>query len=139
MLERLVALQPSTVSSPPLPVTAADPSREIPDDIDDRAVLTLIAAVRELKVVSDDMFVLRDILNPALLAQLPPARAARWRAIAERIARESDAPLLDLNDGTVLSADFGDRTHLNPLAAERFSSVLATRVRPMVQASHASR
>lgn len=140
MLERLVALQPSSVSSPPLPAARPDPSPRVPDDIDEGAVRMLIAALRELEAVSDKTFVLRDILNPALLAPLPPERIAQWRAVARKIAREADVPLLDLNGGDAIAAsDFGDRTHLNPLAAERFSSQLAARVRPMVQENHASR
>jgi hypothetical protein len=140
MLERLVALQASAASSRSLPTAPPpDPSRKIPDDMDEAAIRTLIAAVRELKAVSAATFVLRDILNPAVVASFPPAQVARWRAVAERIAREADAPLLDFNDGSVVASDFGDRTHLNPLAAERFSSLLAARVRPMVQENHASR
>jgi hypothetical protein len=138
-LERLVALQPSSVSSPPLPAAPPAPSREAPDDIDDSAVRMLIAAVQELKAVSDETFVLRDIFNPAALAPLPPAQVARRRAVAERIARQGGAPLLDLNDGSVVASDFGDQTHLNPLAAERFSSLLAERLRPRGQENHASR
>jgi lysophospholipase L1-like esterase len=99
----------------------------------------LIAAVQELKAVSDETFVLRDIFNPAALAPLPPAQVARRRAVAERIARQGGAPLLDLNDGSVVASDFGDQTHLNPLAAERFSSLLAERLRPRGQENHASR
>jgi hypothetical protein len=136
MLERLVELQPSSVSSPPAP--AVRPTKA-PNDLDEDAIRTVIAALRELETVSKDTFVLRDMLNPALLSSLAPAHVAQWRDVAERIAREGGATLLDLNDGTFPASDFGDRTHLNPLAAERFSSVLASRVRPMVRQNHASR
>jgi lysophospholipase L1-like esterase len=68
-----------------------------------------------------------------LLAPVTAVELARWRDVAERIARENDVPLLDFNDGTFVASDFGDRTHLHPLAAERFSSLLATRIRPFLQ------
>ncbi len=139
MLARLVELEPSSVYAPALPAAPAHPARAAPDDTDEDAVRTLIAALRELRAVSDHAFVLRDIMNPALVAPVPPERLARWRAVAERIAREGDAVLLDFNDGTFAPSDFGDRTHLHPLAAERFSSLLAARVRPMVEEHRASR
>jgi hypothetical protein len=47
--------------------------------------------------------------------------------------------LLDFNDGTFVPSDFGDKTHLHPLAAERFSALLAARVQSMVQEDRASR
>ena len=146
MLERYIAAQPPAPAwpTPPAPSAPSAKANAAPptnpgDDIDEDAVRMLVAAVRELDAVSKKMFVLRDVLNPAILAALPPEQLARWRAVAERIAHEGDARLLDLNDGTVTAAEFGDRTHLNPLAAERFSTVLATRVRPLVQENHASR
>jgi hypothetical protein len=123
MLERLVELQPPT-AGPPAPIAF---------DVDEDAVATLIASVRELATVSDRIFVLRDALNPAL------GYAPEWAKVAARIARTAGVPLLDLNDGTVTEADFGDHTHLNPLAAERFSTALATRLKPMVIQNHASR
>ncbi|WP_169927818.1 hypothetical protein [Labilithrix luteola] len=135
-LERMIALQPSDVSSPPPPAVPPDPFAKAPDNVDENEVRTMIAAVREIAAVSDDVFVLRDIMNPAVLASVPPAQSAQWRAIAARIAREGGARILDFNDGSVTSADFGDRTHLNPLAAERFSALLASRLRPMVQKDH---
>jgi hypothetical protein len=136
MLERLVALQASSASSPPDVTAPSGSPRKVSDDIDGEAVSMLIDAVRELKSVSRETFVLRDILNPAAVSE---ESIAAWRALAERIAGAGGAPLLDLNDGTVAPSDFGDRTHLNPLAAERFSAILAARVRPMVQQNHASR
>jgi hypothetical protein len=136
MLERLVALQSASISAPLPPARGPIPER---DDIDEDAAVTLIAAARELAAVSEHMFVLRDIMNPVLLAPLPSARLAQWRAVAERIAREGGAPLIDPNDGTFGPADFGDRTHLNPLAAERFSSLLAARVKPLLEGSRAPR
>lgn len=135
-LERLIALQSASISAPLPPPSGPIPER---DDIDEDAVRTMIAAVRELGAVSDHTFVLRDLLNPVLVAPLPPGRFAQWRSVAERIAREGGAPLIDPNDGTFGPADFGDRTHLNPLAAERFSSLLADRLKPLLEDSRASR
>lgn len=134
MLERLIALQPPLPAPPP-----PDATHIPPDDTDEEAVRTMIAAIREVAAVSDDVFVMRDILNPVVLAQFTPVQTARWRATAERIARESDARLLDFNDGSIVASDFGDRTHLHALAAERFSRELAKRVLPMVKEGHASR
>jgi hypothetical protein len=139
MLERLVDLSPGSVFPPPQTSGARTPARTAPDDIDDDAVRMLIAAVRELKAVSDHTFILRDIMNPAMLASLPTPQVTHWRDVAERIARDGGAPLLDFNDGTFVPSDFGDRTHLHPLAAERFSVLLAARVQPMAQENHASR
>jgi hypothetical protein len=139
MLERLVDLQPPPAPPPPFSAVRLDPSRKTPDDIDEGAVRMVIAALRELEAVSESTFVLRALVNPAVLASLPPDQVARWNAVAERIAHEADARLLDLNDGAFAPSDFGDGTHLNPLAAQRFSARLATRVRPLVQESHASR
>jgi hypothetical protein len=138
MLERLVEMQARDL--PPQPQDA--PARAgVVRDIDEESIRTLIAAVRELKSVSDVTFVLRDISNPALLAPVPAEQRAYWREVAERIAREGDAVLLDLNDGALAAADFLDRarTHVNPLAAERVSAVLAARVGPIVQEHRASR
>lgn len=130
-LTRLIELQPVPID-PPL-AAAPNPAQKAPDNIDEEAVRMWIAAVRELAAVSDRTFVLRDIMNPATLGPVPPAQRAQWRAVAERIARAADAPLLDMNDGTFAPSDFGDRTHLHPLAAERFSAQLAARVRPLLQ------
>lgn len=136
MLERLVALQSDSISAPLPPASGPIPER---DDIDEDGVRALIAAVRELSAVSEHTFVLRDLMNPVLVAPLPPARFAQWRGVAERIAREGGAPLIDPNDGTFGPADFGDRTHLHPLAAERFSSLLAGRLKTLLEGSRASR
>jgi hypothetical protein len=136
LLERLVALQSESISAPLPPPSGRIPER---DDIDEDAVVALIAAARELTAVSEHTFVLRDLMNPVLLAPLPPARLAQWRGVAERIARACDAPLIDPNDGAFGPADFGDRTHLHPLAAERFSSLLAARLRPFLEGSGAPR
>jgi hypothetical protein len=141
MLQRLVELAPKQ----PMPAPHADASSHvahaasIPADIDDEDIRTMIAAVREIGAVSDHLFVLDDIMNPASLAALPPELVAQWRAIAERIAHEGGAPLLDFNDGTLVPADFGDRTHLHALAAQRFSSLLAARIQPLVGEHRASR
>jgi hypothetical protein len=140
MLARLIALQSAIPPPPPLAAPApSSPPRTVHENIDEGGVRQLVAAIRELKTVSDEVLVLRDILNPAILEQLPPGQEASWRTVAERIAREGDAPMLDGNDGAVGPGDFGDRTHLNPLAAERFSQLLATRVRPFVEEHRASR
>jgi hypothetical protein len=140
MLERLVAATAATSPAPPAtPATPAPKSAPASPDLDDEAVRTMIAAVRELAAVTDHTFVLRDLLNPATLAPLPPATLEAWHGVAERIAREGHAPLLDFNDGTFAPSDFGDRTHLNPLAAERFSSLLAARVREAVHGGDAPR
>jgi hypothetical protein len=151
MLERLATLQTllavasgdplrSQASLPsPQPDVARSPAPKDPNDIDEDAVRTLAAAVQELKAVSRRMFVLRDILNPALLVPVSTAELAHWRDVAGRIARANDVPLLDFNDGTFVASDFGDRTHLHPLAAERFSSLLATRMRPILQDDRAIR
>src|SRR5262249_11722516 len=64
VIERLVALQSDSISAPLPPPSGPIPER---DDIDEDAVLTLIAAVRELWAVSDHVFVLRDLMNPVLL------------------------------------------------------------------------
>jgi hypothetical protein len=136
MLERLIALQSGTIAAPLPPASAPLPPR---DDIDEDAVVTLIAAARELAAASEHTFVLRDIMNPVLLSPLPAARLAQWRGVAERIARESGATLIDPNDGAFGAADFGDRTHLHPLAAERFSSLLADRLMPFLEDSRAPR
>jgi hypothetical protein len=133
MIERLVALQPSSVSAPKLP-----PAPDVADDVDEGAVRAMIGAVRELRAVSDHTFVFREPENPALAAPMPEVRLARRRAVAARIAREGDATLLDL-DGAFVPSDFGDRTHLHPLAAERFSSLLAAKLTPIVQEHRASR
>jgi hypothetical protein len=135
MLEKLVALEPASVYTPP----PADPTRPWHDDIDDHAADTLVLAIRELAPVAEQIVVLRDLLNPAIVASLPSAQVARWHDVAARIAHDAEVRLLDMNDGSFAPSDFGDRTHLHPLAAERFSALLATRVRPVVQASHASR
>jgi hypothetical protein len=141
MLEQLVAAQTKVMAEtspgPPGPPGPPEAPWPPPDPIDEDAVRTVIAAVRELRAVSDHMFVLRDVLNP----EIPQSHAqlAHWRAVAEWIAREGDAPLLDFNDGTFAPADFGDRTHLHPLAAERFSKLLAARVQATVQDDRASR
>jgi hypothetical protein len=137
MLTRLAELQASSAS--PHPAATETSALRDPNDVDDDAVRKMIAAVVELKAVSRHTFVLRDVMNPALLEPLPAAELLHWRSVAERIARESDVPLLDLNDGAFVAADFGDRTHLSPLAAERFSSLLAARIRPMVEQDRASR
>lgn len=136
MLDRLATLQADAISAPLPPPAGPIPER---DDIDEDAVVTLIAAVRELAAVSDHLIVLRELMNPVLLAPLPPARLSQWRSVAERIARESGVPLVDPNDGTFGPADFGDRTHLHPLAAERFSARLAGRLLPLLEGSDASR
>jgi hypothetical protein len=137
MLEKVIALQNA---SAPATLPAPDPKAKAREDVDEAAILTTIAAVRELAPVSDRIFVLREVLNPAVLATFPAAQSAYWRNVAARIAREGGATLLDLNDGTLTPAEFGDRTHLNPIAAERFSRELASRVRPMVlREDHASR
>jgi hypothetical protein len=136
MLERLVALQAAAISTPPPPPRGPVPER---DDIDEDAVVTMIRAVRELVAVSDRTVVLRDLMNPLLLAPLPPARLTQWRGVAERIAREGGAPLIDPNDGAFGPADFGDRTHLHPLSALRFSSLLAERLKPLLEGSRAPR
>ena len=136
MLERMVALQAESITAPLPPPVAPIPEH---DDIDEDAIRTLIAAVREIAAVSEHTVVLRDIMNPVLLAPLPPARFAQWRGLAERIAEEGGAPLIDLNDGSFTPIDFGDRTHLHPLAAERFSSLLAGRIEPLLEGRRASR
>jgi hypothetical protein len=136
VLARLIELQPKPVDLPL--AAAANPSQKAPDNIDEEAIRMMIAALRELEAVSDHTFVLRDIMNPAGLASVPPAQLVQWREVAARIAHEGDAPLLDLNDGTFVASDFGDRTHLHPLAAERFSVQLAQQVRPYLQADRAS-
>jgi lysophospholipase L1-like esterase len=107
-----------------------------PLDLDEDAVSMMVSAARQLAAVSERIFVVRDILNPALVL---PEQETAWRAIASRIAHEAGVPLLDLNDGMVAAADFGDRTHLNPLAAERFSAALAARLKPGLIQNHASR
>ena len=99
----------------------------------------MIAAVRELAAVSDHVFVLNDIMNPASLTAVPSELLAHWREIAERIAHDGGAPLLDFNDGSFVPSDFGDRTHLHALAAQRFSALLAARLQPMVGEHRASR
>jgi hypothetical protein len=138
MLEDLVAAQTKLPVEPPLaPPGPPEAPWPPPDPIDEEAVRTVIAAIRELRAVSDHSFVLRDILNPEI--QQSHAQLAEWRAVAERIAHESEARLLDFNDGTFAPADFGDRTHLHPLAAERFSKLLAARVQATVQDDRASR
>jgi hypothetical protein len=138
-LARLVELQ-STSSSPAPHLDAGRiPASIVPSDMDEDAIRTMVAAAHELKAVTDHLFVLRDLMNPDLLSAETPARLAQWRDVARRIARESDAPLLDFNDGTFAASDFGDRTHLNPLAAERFSSRLAARVQPAALEDRASR
>jgi hypothetical protein len=138
-LERLIELQPPTLSAPSAAAPAPTTVQRVPDNIDADAVRMLIAAVRELRAASDRVIVLRDILNPALLTPVPPVQLAQWRSMAERIASEGGAALLDLNDGTFGPADFRDRTHLHPLAAERFSALLAARLEPIVQDHRASR
>jgi hypothetical protein len=122
---------------------AADPKSQVPKpavapplDLDEDAVSMMVSAARQLAAVSERIFVVRDILNPALVL---PEQETAWRAIASRIAHEAGVPLLDLNDGMVAAADFGDRTHLNPLAAERFSAALAARLKPGLIQNHASR
>jgi hypothetical protein len=140
MLTRLVELQASSAASASAHVAGAQGSAlKDPNDVDEQAVRTMIAAVRELSAVSRHTFVLRDIMNPALLEPLPAAELVHWRSVAGRIAHEADVPLLDLNDGSFVASDFGDKTHLSPLAAERFSSLLAARVGPMVEQDRASR
>jgi len=73
------------------------------------------------------------------------------RGIEERLHLEGERALsiegtqhghwavLDFNDGSFSASDFGDRTRLHPLAAERFSAILAARVQPMVEEDRASR
>lgn len=139
MLERLVTLQPSSVYAPRLPPAAPSSTRESVESVDDDAVRALITAVREIGTVSDHTFVLREPENPAFLEAKPEAQIHYWRAVAERIARDGDATLLDFDGGELTPSDFGDRTHLHPLAAERFSRLLATRLRPIVQEDRASR
>jgi hypothetical protein len=137
MLERLIESQ----AAPP-PAATLDGGRvanTVPGDIDEDSVRTMIAAARELKAVSDHLFVLRDVMNPDIATAQSPERRAQWRDIAARIAREVDAPLLEFNDGTFPASDFGDRTHLHPLAAERFSSLLAARVQSVALDDRASR
>jgi hypothetical protein len=142
MLEDLIAAQTKVLAEAP-PAPPRDPVAHPaapwppPEPIDEDAVRTVIAAVRELRAVSDHMFVLRDVLNPEIPQS--PAQLAQWRAVAERIAHEGEVPLLDFNDGTFAPSDFGDRTHLHPLAAERFSKLLAARVQATVQDDRASR
>jgi hypothetical protein len=138
MLSRLIELHapdppPTTLES------AGAAASSVPDDIDEGSIRTMIAAAQELKTVSDHVFVVRDIMNPDIAKAQSPARLAQWRGVARRVAREVDAPLLDFNDGTFAWSDFGDRTHLHPLAAERFSSLLAARVQSVTQEDRASR
>ncbi len=141
MLARLIELQKAADE----PASAREgPARQkgnatVTVDVDRDAVRMLAEAARELAAVSDHTFVLRDIMNPATLETLSPGLISAWRVVAEGIARQCDAPLLDFNDGTFVPADFGDRTHLNPLAAERFSTLLAARVQPVVEQDRASR
>lgn len=135
-LERLAALQESWATAPPPPPTCTIPDR---DDLDEDAIRTLVSAVRELAAVSDTTLVLRDLLNPVLVAPLPAARFAQWREAAERIAREGGAILVDPNDDALRAVDFGDRTHLTPLAAERFSARLAGRVHSLVRGERVAR
>jgi hypothetical protein len=135
-LERLVDLQ----APPPAPHVEPTSRRAAgPPDLDPAAIDMLARAAHELSVVTDRLFVLRDIMNPAVRDALPQAQLATWREAAERIARANGATLLDFNDGTFTPSDFGDRTHLNPLAAERFSTLLAGRIRPLVRENYASR
>ncbi len=138
MLQRLIELQ-ATSSPAPRVDAGRIPAGSVPNDTDQDAIRTVIAAARELKAASDHLFVLRDVMNPELLNAETPARLAQWRDVARRIAHEIDAPLLDFNDGSFSASDFGDRTHLNPLAAERFSSLLAARVQPAALEDRASR
>lgn len=128
MLERLVEHQPASISAP----ASAPPPLGL---IDEDAIRLLVAAARDVAAVSQRVFIVRDVLNPAVVDPQTPA----LRTVAERIAREADLPLLDPNDGHIHATDFGDRTHLNPLAAERFTARLAARVRPIVVDSRASR
>jgi hypothetical protein len=139
VLERLVELTATPSRTAPRLDAARSPASAVASDMDEDAIRTMVAAIRELKAVSHHVVVLRDVMNPDLLAAEPPGRVATWSEVARRIARESDAPLLDFNDGTFGASDFGDRTHLNPLAAERFSSLLAARVQPMAEEDRASR
>jgi hypothetical protein len=139
MLERLVELQ-ETAAPLAAPFDAArTPTRPAPNDMDEDSIRAMIAAVHEIKAVTDHVFVLRDVMNPDLMNAESPARLAQWRDVARRIAREADAPLLDFNDGTFVPSDFGDRTHLHPLAAEQFSRILAARVQSAAQEDRASR
>jgi hypothetical protein len=138
MLERLVELQATISSRAPLVDAGRVPASTVPNDMDEDAIRTMVAALHELIAVSDHVFVLRDLMNPELLNAETPARLAQWRDVARRIARDGDAPLLDFN-GKFAASDFGDRTHLNPLAAERFSSLLAARVQPVALEDRASR
>jgi hypothetical protein len=141
MLESLVSLQhlPPAEHPPDAPVAAHGPSLTVPDDTDEGAIRTMVAALHELTAVSDHTFVLRDIMNPTFVASLPPALLERWREIAERIARDGGASLLDFNDGTFVPRDFGDRTHLHPIAAQRFSTLLGARMRLLLGDHRASR
>jgi hypothetical protein len=133
MLERLVDRNPP---APPAPSTTPLAAFV---DIDENGLRSLIAAVRELRAVSERTFVLRDIINPAQAATISPALLHAWRQAAERIAYEGGADLLDFNDGTFAPADFGDRTHLHPMAAERFSALLADRVKVAADEDRAAR
>jgi hypothetical protein len=133
MLERLVDRKPA---APPAPSSAPLASFV---DIDENGLRSLIAAVRELKAVSVRVFVLCDIINPAQAATISPTLLHAWRQAAERIAYEGGAVLLDFNDGTFAPADFGDRTHLHPMAAERFSALLADRVKAAADEDRAAR
>lgn len=136
LLERLASLQAAwAVEPPPLP---ADP---IParDDLDEDGLRLLADAARDLAAVSDTTVVLSDLLNPVLVAPLPPSRFAQWREAAERIARDGGATLVDPNDGSLRATDFGDRTHLSPLAAERFSTELWPRLHALERGRDAPR
>lgn len=127
MLERLIEHQPASITAP-----APPPPLGI---IDEDEIALLVAAARDIAAVSTRAFIVRDLLNPAVVDPRTPA----LRAVAERIARAADLPLLDPNDENIQAADFGDRTHLNPLAAERFTARLAARLKPIIVDSRASR
>ena len=131
LVAQIIELQAGSPSPPPNASHNAAPKD--PNDIDEQAVHTMAAAVQELRAVSRHMFVLRDILNPALLLPVSQRSSPTGAMWPNGSLARTTSPCSISTTARSCASDFGDRTHLHPLAAERFSSLLAARMRPVVQ------
>ena len=150
MLERLATLQTFSPSPPrtrsvagqlAFPATRgrAQPNANDPNDIDEDAVRTMAAAVQELKARQSSHVCPPRHPEPGAPPARVPAELAHWRDVAGRIARAERRPLLDFNDGTFVPLILAIERTCTPWRPSASRSLLAARMRPLVQDDRASR